>query len=225
MQQFIELVRSFIDLVLHLDVHLTAMTAALGVWSYVVLFAVIFCETGLVVTPLLPGDSLLFAAGALAALDGSALSLGPLWVLLILAAFLGDNVNYSVGRWLGPKVFSRERSWFLNPEHLRSTQEFYDRHGGRTVFLARFLPILRTFAPFVAGIGRMERKSFMVYSAVGSLVWMSVFLGAGYSFGQIPWVKKNFAALIMAVIVVTLLPAAYAVITQALRKRRGTPVA
>lgn len=202
----IEAFFSFIDLILHLDVHLAALSAQLGPWLPALLFLIIFCETGLVVTPFLPGDSLLFAVGALAALEGSQLNLEIVWVLLVAAAFLGDNTNYFIGRWLGPKVFSRPRSLFLNPANLQRTQAFYDLHGGKTVLFARFLPIVRTFAPFVAGVGRMNRKQFMAYSLAGSVLWMTCFLGAGFAFGNIPWVKKNFAALIMAVIGISLLP-------------------
>lgn len=195
-----------LDLVLHLDVHLAALSATLGLWVYLILFLVIFCETGLVVTPLLPGDSLLFAAGAVAALEGSGLDVRLLWALLVAAAFLGDNVNYLIGRWIGPRVFNRPKSLLMNPDHLRKTQSFYDDHGGKTVFFARFLPILRTFAPFVAGVGRMNRRQFVTYSLTGTLCWMTIFLGAGYWFGNIPWVKSNFASLIMALIAVSFLP-------------------
>lgn len=208
-----------LDWVLHLDVYLAAIAAYFGPWVYVILFLVIFAETGLIVTPFLPGDSLLFATGALIALEGSGLNLPLMWVLLVAAAFIGDNVNYSVGSWLSEKVKSRHRSLrFLNPRSIEKTHEFYARHGGKTVFLARFLPILRTFAPFVAGVGKMNRRSFMVYSFCGSVVWMTVFLGAGYSFGQVPWVQKNFSVLIMAMIGVSLLPMLWAVLSQQVKK-------
>lgn len=214
------MITQILDLVLHLDVHLAQWAAFFGPWVYLILFLVIFCETGLVVTPFLPGDSLLFAAGAVAALEGSGLDVRVMWVSLIAAAFFGDNVNYLIGRWIGPRVFNRPKSLFLNPDHLRKTQAFYDQHGGKTVFLARFLPILRTFAPFVAGVGRMERRQFVFFSFTGSLAWMSIFLGAGYWFGNISWVQKNFASLIMALIIVSLLPVGIAIVRQRLAASR-----
>lgn len=210
----------FLDLVLHLDVHLAQLSATLGPWLYLVLFLIIFCETGLVVTPFLPGDSLLFAAGAVAALEGSGLDVRVMWALLIAAAFLGDNVNYLIGRWIGPRIFNRPKSIFLDPDHLRKTQAFYDNHGGKTVFFARFMPILRTFAPFVAGVGAMNRRHFVVFSLTGSLCWMTIFLGAGYWFGNIAWVQRNFASLIMALIVISLMPFVIALIRQRLAASR-----
>lgn len=212
-----ELFLQFVDLVLHLDVHLAVIASQMGVWLYLILFLIIFAETGLVIMPFLPGDSLLFAVGALAALPGSDLSIGALYFLLIAAAILGDNCNYTIGAWIGPRIFDRPKSLLLNPEHLRRTQRFYEEHGRKTVFFARFLPLLRTFAPFVAGVGHMDRKVFFGYSAGGSVTWMTVFLGAGYAFGNIEWVKRNFSVLIMAVIVVSFLPAAFTLIRAKLR--------
>jgi membrane-associated protein len=195
-----------IDIFLHLDVHLAQLSATYGLLVYGILFLIIFAETGLVVTPFLPGDSLLFAAGALASIESSGLSVTVLWGLLISAAILGDNTNYQIGKYLGPKVFSREKSLFLNPEYLRQTQEFYRDHGGKTVLLARFMPIFRTFAPFVAGVGRMHFGKFFTFSVVGSFLWMSIFLGAGYYFGNLPSVKSNFHLVIFTVIGVSFLP-------------------
>jgi membrane-associated protein len=212
-----------LDLFLHIDVHLAQITAAYGPWIYLLLFLIIFAETGLVVTPFLPGDSLLFAVGALASLE-SGIEIKTIWVLLIVAAVIGDNLNYQVGHWLGPKVFSNEKSWFLNPQNLKRTQDFYDRHGSKTVMFARFLPIIRTFAPFVAGVGRMKRTQFMMYSFMGTLLWISCFLSAGYFFGNIPFIKKNFTLVVMAVIVVSLIPVAIETlkqVRQGLKTRRS----
>jgi membrane-associated protein len=200
------MISQLVDLVLHLDVHLAALAFQMGPWTYLILFAIIFAETGLVVTPILPGDSLLFATGALCALDGSGLNILLMWCLLVSAAVIGDNTNYQIGKWIGKKIFDQPKSLFFNPASLHRAHEFYERHGGKTVFFARFMPILRTFAPFVAGIGQMNRMHFVLYSLTGSLAWMSLFLGAGYYFGNIPWVKANFSALIMAVIAVSMLP-------------------
>ena len=195
-----------IDVFLHLDVHLAEWAAALGPWLYVVLFLIVFCETGLVVTPFLPGDSLLFAAGALCAIEGSPLSVYALAVLLVTAAVAGDAVNYSVGRYLGPAVFTSDTSRFLNKKHLLRTQEFYERHGGKTILLARFVPIVRTFAPFVAGIGQMRYAYFATYNVTGALAWVLSFLFAGYWFGQLPAIKRNFHFVIVAIIVISILP-------------------
>jgi membrane-associated protein len=196
----------FIDVFLHLDQHLAEWAAALGPWLYVVLFLIVFCETGLVVTPFLPGDSLLFAAGALCALDGSPMSVYVLAVLLLVAAISGDAVNYSIGRYVGPAVFTSEHSRFLNKKHLLRTQEFYERHGGKTILLARFVPIVRTFAPFVAGIGQMRYSYFATYNVVGAVAWVLSFLFAGYWFGQLPAIKRNFHVVILAIIVISILP-------------------
>ncbi len=195
-----------VDLFLHLDVHLTALADTLGPWLYLILFAVIFCETGLVVTPILPGDSLLFAVGALAALDGSPLSLPVLAVLLIVAAVSGDAVNYWAGYLIGPKVFQREDSWLLNKKHLLRAQEFYDRHGGKTIVLARFVPIVRTFAPFVAGVGKMQYRRFWQFNFTGGVAWVLIFLVAGYLFGGAPVVQRNFHVVIFGIIFVSVLP-------------------
>lgn len=191
----------------------------MGPWIYVALFAVIFCETGLVVTPFLPGDSLLFALGALTAVSGaaaesgaiaseSALSFGLLAILLVCAAVMGDMVNYSVGRWLGAKIFSNPNSKILNPAHLRRTHDFYEKHGGKTVVMARFLPILRTYAPFVAGVARMRFPYFATFSVSGGALWILTFLTAGHYFGNQPQVKANFQYVILAIIVISALPAA-----------------
>ena len=197
---------SALDVFLHLDRHLNAWAGALGPWLYAVLFLVVFCETGLVVTPFLPGDSLLFAIGALASIDGSPLSLPLVLLLLWAAAVLGDAANYAVGHFLGPKVFSSPRSWLLNPAHVRRTQEFYARHGGKTIFLARFVPIVRTFAPFIAGIGEMSYPRFAMWNVTGGGVWVFGLVLAGYWFGRIPVVQENFETVILGIVVVSLMP-------------------
>jgi membrane-associated protein len=216
-----EALTQILDVFLHLDAHLTEWASVLGPWLYLVLFAIVFCETGLVVTPFLPGDSLLFAAGALCALDGSPLSVGPLAVLLIVAAVTGDALNYAIGSYLGPAVFTSEHSRLLNKRHLLRTQQFYERHGGKTIFLARFVPIVRTFAPFIAGIGRMRYAYFATYNVTGALAWVLSFLIAGYWFGQIPTVKRNFHIVIVAIIVISVMPMVF----EFLRARREARVA
>ncbi len=204
-----DLIHKFIDLFLHLDQHLGAFVQDYGAWVYLLLFVIVFCETGLVVTPILPGDSMLFAAGAVAALPDSPLHPQVIIPLLIIAALLGDNMNYFIGRALGPRVFTRARSWFFNPEYLHYTSNYYQRHGGKTVVIARFAPILRTFAPFVAGIGRMAYRRFLTFSVLGAVLWVPAFVLAGYKFAQNEFVKKNFHFVILAIIAISLLPAAY----------------
>jgi membrane-associated protein len=201
-----ESIREFIDVFLHLDKHLNAWAADLGPWLYVVLFLIIFCETALVVTPFLPGDSLLFAVGALAASEGSPIEVTQVILLLIVAAVLGDAVNYSIGKYFGPKVFRWERSRLFNPEHLVRTQRFYEKYGGKTIILARFVPIVRTFAPFVAGIGKMQYRRFAVFNVIGGVAWVAGFTLAGYAFGGQEFVKRNFQYVILAIIVVSVLP-------------------
>ena len=200
-----EYLPSIIDFFLHLDRHLAEVIRDYGVWTYAILFTIVFLETGLVVTPLLPGDSLLFAAGSFAALG--ALDFSLLFVLLAVAAILGDTVNYAIGHYLGPKVFHYPKSRFFNPDHLRKTHDFYEKYGGKTIIIARFVPIVRTFAPFVAGIGAMSYPRFITYNVVGGLLWVAVCLGAGFLFGNLPFVKKNFSLVILAIIVVSVMPA------------------
>ena len=195
-----------VDLFLHLDTHLNDWAATLGPWLYLVLFCVLFCETGLVVTPFLPGDSLLFAVGALAALEGSVLSVPLLLVLLIVAAVVGDAVNYSVGRFVGPRVFQRDHSWLLNRRHLLRAQAFYERHGGKTIVLARFIPILRTFAPFVAGVGSMRYRRFCVFNIAGGVAWVTLFVMGGFLFGNLPLVKRHFHFVTLGIVVLSVLP-------------------
>ena len=204
-----DLLHKFIDLFLHLDTHLGHLVEQYGSWVYLLLFLIVFCETGLVVTPILPGDSMLFAAGALAALPDSPLRPALLIPLLIAAALLGDNLNYFIGRSLGPRVFTRPKSWFFNPAYLHSTREFCERHGGKAVVIARFAPILRTFSPFVAGIGKMRYGRFLSFCVLGAALWVPAFVLAGYAFGQNAFVKKNFHLVILAIIAISLLPAVY----------------
>lgn len=197
-----------LDLFLHLNQHLDSAAHSLGPRLYLLLFVIVFCETGLVVTPFLPGDSLLFALGALAA-TGTAIKLPWVAVVLCVAANSGDALNYFFGYRLGPKVFSRESSWLLNKKHLREAQSFYERHGRKTIILARFVPIIRTFAPFVAGIGRMRFSRFAAFSIAGGILWVVSVLLAGYFFGQVEFVKKHFEVVVVAIILISGLPAAY----------------
>ena len=203
------------DLVIHLDRHLNAVIQDYGTWTYLILFLIIFCETGLVVTPFLPGDSLLFAVGTFAALG--ALDVGLVIGLLSVAAVLGDSVNYAIGYRLGPRVFRRERVRFLNRKHLERTHDFYERYGAKTIVIARFVPIVRTFAPFVAGIGRMSYSRFLFYNVAGGVGWIAVLILAGYLFGNIRVVKRNFSLVIFAIIIVSILPGIIAVLRQRAR--------
>lgn len=202
----LELIQTAIDLFLHLDRHLAELTQALGPWIYFLLFAIVFCETGLVVTPFLPGDSLLFAVGALASIPDSGLNVWGIGALLITAAILGDAVNYAVGAYIGPRVFTSEESRWLNRKHLMRTHEFYEKYGGKTIILARFVPIVRTFAPFVAGVGSMTYPKFALYNVTGAFAWVLSFLTAGYWFGQLPVVKEYFHLVIVAIIVISVIP-------------------
>jgi membrane-associated protein len=197
-----------LDIMLHAREHLEANIEAWGPWTYVVLFAIILCETGLVVTPFLPGDSLLFAAGALAALYPQSLSITLLLALLSIAAIVGDTINYAIGRAVGPRAFSMNK-WFLKHEHLAQTQAFYERHGGKTIVLARFVPIIRTFAPFVAGVGKMNYPQFLYYNVVGGLAWVLICTLAGYFFGNVPIVKKNFELVVVGIVLISVLPVAW----------------
>jgi membrane-associated protein len=200
-----DLLAAFMDIVLHLDAHLLALTQQYGVWVYAILFLIIYCETGLVITPFLPGDSLLFVAGALCGMG--ALQIELLVPLLVLAAFSGDNTNYWIGRLVGVRLLNRPDSRLIKREHLDKTHAFYEKHGGKTIIFARFLPIIRTFAPFVAGIGLMHYRLFVLFSALGSLAWITSLSLAGYFFGNIPLVKNNLTLIIIGIIVITLLPA------------------
>ena len=198
-----EIINFLIDFILHMDVHLNEIISNYGIWTYGILFFVIFMETGFVVTPFLPGDSLLFAAGTFAALG----SLNPLYLFLLLsvAAVLGDTVNYAIGKYIGVRAFSGEIK-FLKQEYLEKTQGFYDKHGGKAIILARFVPIIRTFAPFIAGVGTMKYRKFIAYNIIGGIAWVAIFTFLGYFFGNIEFVKKNFELVIFAIIFISFIP-------------------
>ena len=214
------MLHTLLDVVLHLDTHLAQWSSAMGGTLYLVLFLIIFCETGLVVTPFLPGDSLLFAVGALAAVDGSGVDIVLSVGLLIVAAILGDSVNYKLGQVFGQQAFDGKYR-FISQKHLNRTQDFYTRYGRRAVVIARFAPILRTFAPFVAGVGRMPYQRFIVSNIGGGIAWVSLFCGAGYLFGNIPAVKSKFHIVIIAIIFISLIPA----VVEAIRARSNGPTA
>jgi membrane-associated protein len=201
---------NLLDIVLHLDVHLLRMVAEYGVWIYAVLFAIIFCETGLVVTPFLPGDSLLFVAGAIAA--SGQLDVRVLFISLAAAAFLGNLVNYAIGRWLGRHFFTDHGSRWLNPTHLERAHAFYERHGGSAVVISRFLPIVRTYVPFVAGLAVMDARKYAAFNAAGAILWVGGLTYAGYFFGNIPWVRGNLTAIIVGIVAVSLVPLAWALL-------------
>lgn len=200
-----EWIKSFIDYFLHLDIHLSELIQICGIWTYLILFLIVFCETGLVVTPILPGDSLLFAVGAFAAKGD--LNILLILSLLMVAAILGDTLNYWIGSFVGPKIFQREHTKFLKREHLEKTHQFYEKYGGKTIIFARFVPIIRTFAPFVAGIGKMSYAYFLTYNIIGGIAWILLFIFGGYFFGNLGIVKKNFTLVILAIIIISLLPA------------------
>lgn len=200
------LLNTIFDYIIHIDVHLNTIVSTYGFWTYLLLFAVIFCETGLIVTPFLPGDSLLFAAGSIAAQPGNPLNISILLLLLFLASVLGNQINFLVGRLLGPRIFSTDKSWLLNKKHLQETHAFYEKHGGKTIIFARFLPIIRTFAPFVAGIGTMRIFHFSLYNLISALIWIASLLSLGYFLGSIPLVKENFSIVIYGIIFISVLP-------------------
>ena len=215
-------INAVIDFILHIDVHLAAITAEYGIWTYAILFLIIFAETGLVVAPFLPGDSLLFAAGAICALGSIDISL--MVGLLIVAAVIGDGVNYAIGARIGPRVFKSESSRWFNKEHLDKTHAFYERHGGKTIIIARFMPFVRTFAPFVAGIGAMSYPRFLAYNVIGAVLWVGGFALLGYFFGNQPAVKSNFTLVILAIIVISVMPMVIEIVRSRLRKREESDV-
>jgi membrane-associated protein len=208
----VDLLRNIVDLFLHLDQHLSQVISQYGTWTHLILFLIVFCETGLVITPFLPGDSLLFAAGTFAALGAL-----DLWLILILLV-LGDTVNYWIGAYVGPRAFRGDMR-FLRKEYLDRTHAFYEKHGGKTIILARFVPIIRTFAPFVAGVGAMSYPKFIAYNVVGAVLWVGIFVLGGYYFGNIPTVRENFTLVILAIIVISVLP----MVVEVLRSRRSRP--
>lgn len=214
-----ETILHYVHQILHPD--LPALFADYGIWIYAILFLIIFAETGLVVTPFLPGDSLLFAVGAMAA---QGLNMWILVPLLIFAAVLGDAVNYSIGKWMGPKVFTREDGKFLRKDHLIKAQNFYVKYGPRAIILARFAPIIRTFAPFVAGIGQMEYPKFFTYNVIGGAAWISIFLAAGHFFGQIEIVKKNMELVAIMIVIISLIPVAWEILAAKMNKKNESPL-
>ena len=215
----LDLLKNFIDILLHIDIHLQQWVTEYRTWTYLILFVIIFMETGFVVTPFLPGDSLLFAAGTVAAMDGNPLSLAVLIPLLICAAFAGDNTNYFIGKMLGQTVYEKNYR-LIKREYLDKTHAFYEKHGGKTIIIARFMPIIRTFAPFVAGVGTMTYIRFISFSIVGAFIWVSSFGLAGYFFGNIPLVKNNFTIAILTIIFISLLPMIFAFIKKFLDNKK-----
>lgn len=214
-----ETLRTLIDLFLHLDKHLDTVFRDFGIWTYVLLALVVFCETGLVVTPFLPGDSLLFAAGALAA--GGALDVNLVALGLLVAAIIGDTLNYHIGKYIGPRVFEKKDSRIFKKEYLDRTQAFYERYGGKTIIIARFVPIVRTFAPFLAGVGRMNYRQFLTYNVTGAILWVGLLTYAGFFFGGLPFVKKNFSLVVLAIIFISILPALFEVIKMKRESRKA----
>ena len=212
-----DFIRFVIDFILHIDVHLAELVADYGVWVYAILFLILFCETGLVVTPFLPGDSLLFVAGALASLETNDINVHLMVVLMLIAAILGDAVNYTIGRLFGDRLFSNPDSKIFRRSYLDKTHAFYEKHGGKTIILARFVPIVRTFAPFVAGMGHMSYRQFALYNVTGALLWVLSFTYAGYFFGTSPMIQENLKLLIVGIIVVSILPG----VIEIIRHRRA----
>jgi len=204
-----EIIQLIFDFIIHIDVHLAYLVAEYGIWIYVILFCIVFCETGLVVTPFLPGDSLLFMAGTLAALPNSTINIFIIVGLLIVAAILGDATNYTIGKFFGKKLFSNPNSKIFKQKYLNQTHDFYEKHGGKTIVLARFVPIIRTFAPFVAGMGKMCYRRFGMFNISGGIAWVCIFCFAGYFFGNLDFVQKNLQLIIVAIIVVSVIPAIF----------------
>jgi membrane-associated protein len=202
----------FIDYILHIDVYLNTFVTTYGFWTYLALFAVIFCETGLIVTPFLPGDSLLFAAGSIAAQPDNSFNIIILFLLLLTASIIGNQLNFLIGRALGPRIFSANDSWLLNKKYLKDTHAFYEKHGGKTIIFARFLPIIRSFAPFVAGVATMKVIQFSLYNICSAFLWIASLLGLGYFLGSIPVVKENFVLVIYGIIFISLMPPVIAVV-------------
>jgi membrane-associated protein len=217
-----EIITTIVDIFLHLDKHLNTIIQDYGTWTYLLLFVVIFLETGVVVTPFLPGDSLLFAAGALASLPDSPLNVYLLFVLLAVAAILGDTANYWIGHTIGPRAFTGNIR-FLKKEYLDRTHQFYEKHGGKTIVLARFIPIIRTFAPFVAGVGAMSYGKFIAYNIFGGILWTFLFIFGGYFFGNLPFVQHNFTLVILAIILISVLPGVYEYLRSRTRRPQAQP--
>jgi membrane-associated protein len=214
----VDLIAKFIDLLVHLDRHLLEIAREYGPGVYAFLFLIIFCETGLVVTPFLPGDSLLFVAGTLAA--GGVMNIHLLVLVLIVAAVLGDSLNFAIGRWIGPRVFRYDDSWFFKKAYIERTHRYFERYGGRTIIIARFVPVVRTYAPFVAGVGQMEYGRFFMFNAVGGVIWVALIGYAGYLFGTVPVVQKNLTLVIFGIILLSISPAIVEVLRHKLRRAR-----
>jgi membrane-associated protein len=212
----VELLAKLADMLVHLDRHLMDLAREYGAGIYAILFLIVFCETGLVVTPFLPGDSLLFVAGTLA--GGGVVNIHLLVLLLILAAVLGDSLNFAIGRWLGPRVFRYEDSWFFKKAYIERTHGYFERYGGRTIVIARFVPIVRTYAPFVAGVGNMDYRRFLAFNVAGAVVWVAVIAYAGYLFGQVPFVKNNLTLVIFGIILLSISPAIIEVLRHKLKR-------
>jgi membrane-associated protein len=211
-----ELITNLIEFVLHLDKHLNNIIQVWGIWCYLIFFLVIFAETGLVVTPFLPGDSLLFALGTLAA--GGSLKITPLFIVLAVAAVIGDSANYAIGKYFGSIILKHQGKWFLKKEHIDRTHQFYEKYGAKTIVLARFVPIVRTFAPFIAGVGKMTYLRFFSYNVIGGLLWVALFVFGGFFFGNIPVIKRNFTFVIFAIIIISIMPA----VIEVIREKRRT---
>jgi membrane-associated protein len=219
-----EFIHFIIDFILHIDVHLADLVAEYGAWIYAILFFIIFCETGLVVTPFLPGDSLLFVAGTLASIGSYHINVHLMVLLLITAAILGDATNYTIGRFFGEKLFSDPNSKIFKQSYLERTHNFYKKHGGKTIILARFVPIVRTFAPFVAGMGKMNYKYFASYNVIGGIAWVSIFMYAGYFFGELEFVKRNLSVLIIAIIIISVIPGIVEVVRNKRKEKKKLEV-
>jgi membrane-associated protein len=219
----VEVIRTIIDFILHIDAYLAEIIRNYGLWTYGILFLIIFMETGFVVTPFLPGDSLLFAAGTFAAGSDPALNVWILWAIVFVAAVLGDTANYWIGNKIGPKAFEQDFR-FLKKEYLERTQRFYEKHGGKTIILARFVPIVRTFAPFVAGVGTMKYGRFLSYNVIGAFLWTAIFVFLGYFFGQIPFVQKNFELVVVVIILISVVPMVIEFVRSKARKETPTSV-
>jgi len=215
----VELISGFFQVLVHLDQQLLWVTQAYGPWVYLLLFLIVFCETGLVVTPFLPGDSLLFVAGTVS--GAGAMNVHVLALVLTLAAVVGDSLNYAIGRWIGPRIFRRPDSWFLKRAYLERTHRFFERFGGRTIVIARFVPIVRTYAPFVAGVGQMNYRRFAAFNVSGALLWVGVILYAGYLFGNVPVVRNNLNAVILGIILLSMSPGIVELVRHRLASRRG----
>jgi membrane-associated protein len=209
-----------LNYVLHVDIYLLNFVSTYGIWTYLFLFAIIFCETGLIVAPFLPGDSLLFATGSIAAQPDTPLTFFVLFLLLVIASVVGNQLNYFIGRTIGPRVFSAKQSWLLNKKHLEDAHRFYEKHGGRTIIFARFIPIIRTFVPFVAGVGYMSIRQFTLYNIISAIIWIGSLIGSGYFFGSLPIIKENFSIVIYGIIILSLMPPIIAFLYRKIFPRR-----